>query len=387
MDTKSSVSNFNQIIVDTNIPISQFDQIFTDTKSAVSIENILRNIDTESSISHFNQQFIDTFSRISYKEIDYDIDVPHDVLSDPILVSQFHEDYLSLINFYDDHKRPSTFIKYFNINYDESIRHNDTQSTFDLYNISEIKFDVYDFTPTYNISPIVNSSTNSPERKGQMFDGVTSIVTYTINVPRINDIVVFYRPISAGEIYRVSNIRTPINAYHSDPKATWYEMDLEIAPIKDTSKLKISKHYIYDIEKETYHSYNEYQYKMSVIEALNILISNINNRYSYFYDLYCIDKIVPLCSNFAISYFKEHSTSNDHFVRVFDDLKKPYGFLYRFSNMSPIYSFENPILVYNFDTGLIEEYIWDRTIESNLNSLLLDTENLYNLFVENDNYF
>ncbi len=316
-------------------------------------------------------------------------------LLDPFLVSQYHKEYLSLINFYDNHKRPSSFIRYYNIDYDESIYQNTIESTFDLYKISEIKFDIYDFTPTYVLAPIVSSTVNAPEKTGQKYDGVTSIVTYTINVPRINDIVVFYRPISAGEIYRVSNIRTPINAYHSNPKLTWYEMDLEIAPIKDTSKLKISKHYIYDISKEAYHTYSEYQVKMDIVKKLNYYSKHLQSFYNYYYDLYCIDDLVPIVPNLIINNLKnEIERKNNAEIRLFNELMKPYGFLTLlsknisgFSENTEIDIDTNIYYLYNLKTNIVETYVWDKTVDSKLNNFLSYIIRLFSLYYDNSNYF
>ena len=56
-------------------------------------------------------------------------------LSDPYLVSQYHEEYLNLINTYSNYKRSGSFIRYYNINYDESMKHPDVKSNFDSSSI------------------------------------------------------------------------------------------------------------------------------------------------------------------------------------------------------------------------------------------------------------
>ena len=60
-------------------------------------------------------------------------------LSDPYLISQYHEEYLALINHYDNFKRPGMFIRYYNINFPESDRHPVIDSTFNLYNINHFQ--------------------------------------------------------------------------------------------------------------------------------------------------------------------------------------------------------------------------------------------------------
>ena len=309
-------------------------------------------------------------------------------LSDPYLISQYHREYLTLINHYDNFKRPGMFVRYYNINFNESDRHPVVQSTFDLYGASNINFDIYELTPTYNFAPVINSTTYLPEKKGQTYDGVSSLTIYTIKTPHVHDLVTFYDPVKSGEIFRVINIRTSINAYYSDPKITWYEMDLEVAPLKDTSILKIANHYVYDLHKEAYHNYNDYNAKMSFIEAVNGKISQIRQFYSRNLDLYYADSMIPMISNFTINYFKDISSSNDNAVRVFNDLEKAYGFLDRFPDLAANYDYtQETISVYNLTTKEIEDYEWDRDESSNLNTLLSLTQDLQELINANSKYF
>jgi hypothetical protein len=317
-------------------------------------------------------------------------------LNDPQMIAEYHQEYLTLINHYDNFKRPGTFIRYYNINFTESDKHPVVQSTFDTYS-SNIKFDIYELTPTYNISPINNSTVNLTEKKGQSYDGVSSITIYTINTPHIHDLVTFYDPVNSGEIYRVSNIRTSINAFYSNPKLKWYEMDLEVAPITDTSSLKISKHYVYDTHKEMYYNYKDYKLKTDAIKMINSKIAQISSYYSRINDLYCADRIVPFISNHTIvpfisnhtiNYFKNIASENDNYIRIFDDFKKAYGFIERFPTEVATYDYSQSIYrVYNLSTNEIEEYEWDRHEESPLNTLLTLTRDLQLLIDSNLNYF
>jgi len=308
-------------------------------------------------------------------------------LSDPYLISQYHQEYLTLINQYDNFKRSGTFIRYYNISFNESDRRLDINSTYDIYN-SGIKFDIYELTPTYNITPIMNSSTFLPDKKGQIYDGVSSITIHTIQTPHIHDLITFYDPVKSGEIFRVINIRTSINAYYSEPRLTWYEMDLEVAPIKDTSSLKISKHYVYDLHKELYYNYVDYQAKTTFIEAVNGKISQIRQYYNKNNDLYMADGIVPFISNHTVDYFKGITSTNDNSVRVFNDLEKPYGFSDTFPDLVLTYDYTQTTLdVYNYSTYETGEYEWDETEESDLNTLLSLTRDLQLLINNNLSYF
>ena len=308
-------------------------------------------------------------------------------MDDPYLIAQYHQEYLSLINLYRNYKRPGTFIKYYNINYDESIKNPETMSTFDLYNISSVKFDIYDLTPTFNITPIVSATTNATDKTGQMFDGVTTIATYSITLPRINDLIAFYVPIQSGELYRVNSVRTSVNAYYSDPKLTWYEMDLEVAPIKDTSQLKISKNYIYDLQKETYYNYEDYTRKIDIINTINRSIDIINPFYDRIRDYYRVDITVPIIVNQAIVAFKNQIAANNS-IHLFDDLKKPYGFVDCFPNASNIIDYQtNTLLMYDLTSLEYSDYIWDRDVDTSLNTLLNETQLIYNLLMSNTNFF
>jgi hypothetical protein len=307
-------------------------------------------------------------------------------MDDPYLIAQYHQEYLSLINLYMNYKRPGTFIKYYNINYDESIKNPETLSTYDLYN-SSIKFDIYDLTPTFNISPIISATTNATDKKGQMFDGVTTITIYTIALPRINDLIAFYVPIQSGELYRVNSIRTSINAYYSDPKLTWYEMDLEVAPIKDTSKLIISKNYIYDLHKEQYFNYEDYTRKTDVVRYLNDYINIITPYYDSIRDYYRVGNLVPMISNQSIIYFKDQIATNDS-IRLFNKIVKPYGFLCNFAAAEISHDYQTPTLrMYDIDLEEYSDYVWDREVESPLNTFLDATQNLYNLLHSSLQFF
>jgi|APSaa5957512576_1039674.scaffolds.fasta_scaffold01244_2 hypothetical protein len=319
-------------------------------------------------------------------------------LSDPFLISQYHKEYLTLINHYDNFKRPGMFIRYYNINYHESDRHPVVESTFDLYSLSNINFNIYELTPVYNIAPVMNSTTFLSDKKGQIYDGVSSITIYTIQTPHVNDLVTFYDPVKSGEIFRVMNIRTSINAYYSEPNLTWYEMDLEVAPIKDTSALKVSNHYIYDLHQEKYHNYTDYTTKMTFIETVNSMISQIRQFYGRNHDLYKADDLVPLISNNTITNFKDITTTDDNYVRVFNDLEKPYGLSDLLNTISLadesfvindiVYDYDALVLdVYNLTTSEMEEYTWDQNEESDLNTLLTLTRNLKVLIDSNSQYF
>ena len=304
----------------------------------------------------------------------------YDSLYDPYLTSQYHEEYLKLINTFKDLKRPGSFIKYFNINFQQSTRQIDVKSTFDIYSTSDIKFDIYELTPTYNISPIINSTSFVGEKIGNMFDASTTVTIYSIKEPHINDLVVFYDPIKSGEIFRVNNLMTAVNAVYSDPAVIWYEMDLEIAPIKDTGSLKIFKHYVYDIPREKYYNYVDYSMKIKLMEQISGEIQQLNQFYSPTLDLYKSGNYIPMIPNEVVVYFKNKKFSEENFTRVFNSLVKPYGFIDEYPDFAanPEIDFtSNTYRIFNKFTNNFEDYNYDFTKTTELDLLITLTKNVY----------
>lgn len=252
---------------------------------------------------------------------------------DPQLIGDYHQEYLKLINHYDNFKRPSIFIRYYNINYDYSKSHPEIKSNYELYNStnkSSIEFDIYDLTPLYNISPIINSTTFSQDKIGQMFEGVSTIVTHTIKYPRIHDLITFYHPMKSNEVFRVINFKVAINAIYSQPEVNWFEMDLEIAPLKTTENLKIVNHYVYDIPVKKYLLYDDYKRKTNLISKINDTISILKKYYHKTLDVYVYNmydnNYIPLITNQAINQFKDQFKLLNDSSRLFNHLEKPYNF-------------------------------------------------------------
>lgn len=245
-------------------------------------------------------------------------------LLDPQLVSDYHREYLKLINFYQNFKRPSIFVRYYNVNMDISISDQDTNSTYDIYKSSRIVFDIYDLTPVYMINPLVNATNNVPDMAGQMFESTTSIVVYTIRRPRINDIVTFYSPVESNEIYRVSNYRIPINMlYAGDDSVHIYELDLEIAPFDKTDMLNIGQSFVYDLSSEKYLTKDQYMSYIRKLDTYHELLNEYAKFYDHIRDLYRSQTYIPLISNQVIYQFKKYY-SQTH-TRLFDNIYSPFG--------------------------------------------------------------
>lgn len=306
-------------------------------------------------------------------------------LYDPQTVKSYHDEYLRLINFYMNTKRPSTFVRYFNIDIDQSIYDEKLDATYDLYHISHLKFNVYDFTPSYYIAPVVNAAANVPDLRGQMMDATSSIVVYSIASPRIHDLVTFYGPITSGEIFRVTGLRTAVNAVHSTPNVRWFELELEYAPITTTQELKIVNHYIYDMSDEKYLLYNDYTAFVKKLNDCEHILDQLMVYYDSYNDLYQYNHLAPIEVNEAIIFFKKLYAIK--YKRIYEKYNLPYGYLdkmnhiQRYSNINSLpfavgnYTYH----VYNLTTNTIEDYTWSvtqKTAENEIDRMLMTTYQL-----------
>lgn len=292
-------------------------------------------------------------------------------LHNPDLVNKLYQEYLSKIKFYQNAFTSSISIKYYNININASTIKDELNSTFDFYNLSDIKFDLYDLTPCYSIQPINNRSSNISELEGTMFEGNSNVVIYTIKRPRLNDLITFYNPVNQFEIFRVFNITTPINVLHS-PKneLTLFELDLEYAPLKNLDNIQIIKNYVYDNSSEKYLERSEYFEYIKFLEGLSKYLEKINKYYSLYRDLYIVENLIPIEINELIYYIK--SNFQEKYKRIFETTKIPYGYFdyfplkYKKLKDYPFYENQDDKILnyggfcYNIDTNTIEKIDWKR---------------------------
>ena len=308
-------------------------------------------------------------------------------LYDPQSVQTYHGEYLKLINYYMNTKRPSTFVRYFNIDIDNSTYDDKLDATYDLYHVSNIKFNIYDFTPSYYLAPIVNAAANVPDLRGQMMDASSSIVVYSIESPRIHDLVTFYGPVRSGEIFRVSGLRTAVNAVHSDPNVRWFELELEYAPITSTQELKLLNHYVYDLSEEQYITYSDYQKFTQKIKTCEAILDQLKVYYDSYNDLYHAHQLAPVEVNEAIIFFKKLYAVK--YKRIYEKYSLPYGYLDKM-NFTQMYSDVSSLPfvagnytyhVYNLTTKTIQDYTWSVThkisdVEADLDTMFLLTYQL-----------
>lgn len=252
----------------------------------------------------------------------------NNVLNELILVEQYYEEYLSLINTYQNFNRQSVFCRYYNINRSFTTYAPGLDATYDYYD-SGISYDMYEYTPMFYASQVVNDSQDQVDLQGPMFLGNLNVIIYTIDEPSINDLLTFpYAPNTAPEIFKVTNIRVPINAKTSTQKLKWYELTLETAPIKDVNKLKINNRWVYSLNLQKYMMYHDFERMVKEFQILENSFKGINEQFDqktelfYFHDSVTGQKVAPLAENAVI--FDLIATVKEYF-REFDTSWIPFG--------------------------------------------------------------
>lgn len=247
----------------------------------------------------------------------------------PFALQQYQEEYLQHLAKYANINATSQLIAYYNININESSVDPDTKASFDRYHTSGIKFDLYDFTPAFYVTPLSNTPIESPDTIGNIFDSILTVSIFTIRYPRINDLIVFYNPAKrAKEIFRVNNFRTVLEFPKQPYKNLyWYEVYGEYAPIKDVSEINVVNRYVYDFMLESYLPYNVYQEKMKTLGDMDKLINEeIAPRFNYNSDYYIVDDKIPVEMNLLLATLARQF--NNNYNRIFSNLYVPYGFFH-----------------------------------------------------------
>lgn len=298
------------------------------------------------------------------------------IYHEPNLVTRLQKEYIDLINYYDQVNRQSIFIKYYNINMG-SVYDDQSFSTYDVYSASNIKFDIYEFTPAYFLQAITNRTMYGEDKAGHVLDGNSSLVLNTIHRPRINDLVRLYDPIESDEIFRVIGFSTPVNLLHSSPGSEWFELELEYAPIEHTGNLNILNHYVYDPSEEKNIDLNTYKEKIKKLNEFDEILKQISGSYyTKHQDLYVIDDMyVPIALNDLIYEIKKDYSYK--FKRIIESHRSPYGFPHHtglslpYYDKNPFYyldTHDNQLEVFNLTTNEFENYRWS-SLDSNENEL------------------
>ena len=251
------------------------------------------------------------------------------IFGETLYIEKLYGEYISFVNRYQNFNRQSAFCRYLNINKSASTYDISSNSTFDRYN-SGIQYDIYDYTPLFYSSQVINDASDAADLKGQMFQGSLNVITYSIEKPRIEDIIIFNRPPQKGvEIFRVDHIRASINAMNSNPNAHWFELTLEYAPIIDLSKLNSLNHYVYSLTMQKNIFSTEFKRMILETEKMNELFqylveNNFDKSKELFYYIDNGQKIVPIYENYMIYNFLAH---NSEYQEYFHNILRPYGVL------------------------------------------------------------
>lgn len=242
-------------------------------------------------------------------------------------VENLYTEYLTLINRYHNLNRRSIFCRYYNIDPNASEFNTNTNSTFDRYS-SGIKYNIYDYTPLYNMTPITNESSNEEDMSGQIFSANADITLYTIKNPRIEDLIVFNtRPLDGKEIFRVTNIRASINSMNSNPGIYWFENSIEYAPLVDINKINILNHYVYSLPMERYILYDDFVHFLNNVQTFNKVLKQFeNNFFDNHQELFFIDidnrKYYPKYENKILYNFL---ATKNNLADLFINIKRPYS--------------------------------------------------------------
>lgn len=244
------------------------------------------------------------------------------ILHEPIQTHSYFKEYLDKVLKYKNLNRKGIFVRYFNINKNASTYKDETtKGTFDHYN-SGIVFDIYDYTPVYHISAVTNTSTDKSDMSGMIFDALTDITVYTINDPRMGDLICFpYGPSKTEEVFRVIQIDVSIHVREFGVK--FHKLTLEYAPLKDLTKLNILNNYVYFLSKEKNITQAEYINNLNIINKNKEIINSIKDKFNGKYELYFLDNdIASLELNKQIYDFLSYEAYQD---RYFDLVPKPFG--------------------------------------------------------------
>ena len=248
------------------------------------------------------------------------------VLDEPRLIQEYSTEYFRLVNFYSNLKRTAIFIKYYNHAIKESPRKDITLETYDDYIKTQNKWDIYELTPVQIIGAIQNTPENAIDLKGHSILSATTVQLYTIDNPRIGDLVTFYKPSESEEVLRVMNVRMQLNSNYSTEPMKYYEVDLETAPIKysNVPQLLKNNHFVYDLTIERNVEYSYYKEYIQQMKSLEVILEELKKFYLHQHDFYGADGCA-VCEVNELMHFVKARFNNKYF-RLFEKVMSPYGY-------------------------------------------------------------
>jgi len=221
------------------------------------------------------------------------------------------------------------FIRYYNVNVPASSNSSNTQSTVDIY--SDYIYDVYEYTPVWEIDEITDTAEDNPEKMGFAFAGVTGITTHSIRNPRVHDIVSFsYAPYTSDHAYRVKGISTLLNVRDSGMYV--FKLELENAfNVSNLARLNIADSYVYSMYDNSNMSRSKYEGIMQehniIVNALSNLLFDPNLELYYYIDGNG-DKISPLLANNSLYSSLSMSNIRQYFgLEVSGKVPVPWGIM------------------------------------------------------------
>jgi hypothetical protein len=235
-------------------------------------------------------------------------------------VNKYYNEYLEKINEYSNYTRHSLFCIYLNISKELSIYNNLNQSNYSSYE-NGIKFNSFELTPIYRISPIVNNTVLEKDKTGHQFSGDSQFTIYTISHPNKNDLIILPYDTQSNEIYRVSDVSASLNTVNTN-KNYYFNLTLEYAPMKNLNDINIVNNYVYALNIEKYLIKEIYIKYIQDLDKLNNLLSKY--KFDSLTELYYIEynnlKIANLDINNKIYQF---INKNNNIFPIFT--KTPYG--------------------------------------------------------------
>jgi len=259
-----------------------------------------------------------------------------DIYEDTSLTQNIFKEYIEQIVNYQNFNRQAIFCRYYSINKNESII-SESDSILDRYQ-SGIRFDVYDYTPLLQLGQFIDSVQNINDLVGQMFNTNGTVITFTINDPKIDDLLCFpYIPSINNEIkiFRVSNVQTILHTKETSPSIKWFSLEIEYSPMISLDNIYYINRYVYDLSTELNLFYDDYKQKKLDISDLENFFNYLgthkfNNRYELYYFVDAINgqKIVPLHENKIIYNFLAKKT---RFRNLFAQHPRPFG-IKKFNN-------------------------------------------------------
>jgi len=297
--------------------------------------------------------------------------------SDTEYPSKYFEEYLKLIYKYRNVNRPAILVKYYNLDIENSIFYENTDSTYTPYSATGLVYNLYEYTPVLYFGGVQNAETFEQDTIGKSLPAMTSATVYTIDKPNINDLIQLYPPYNEDEIFRVSGVRLQTGIVNSplESKLKIFELDLEYATIDDISNLNIIDTFVYDISLQENLPVDEFQQRIASINQVLDLSESINQYYDNLKDVYLADNYAPCYTDELIIEIKRKY--NNEYNRVFECLYLPYYYDIYYSrqyNLTELLTLDPQadgyVYCYNFLTGNIEQLEYPHPEYTNLNNLI-----------------